>query len=129
MKTKVAGLIVFTMLIAMQGAYAADVADLKGTWSGSWQPAGGAPDAVTVEIQEEGGKLSGKFRTPLPLDFSKVTFDAKTAAVAIVATDSKSGKQFRIDGKLDGLEIRGSMTQGDTKGTVMLIKWTYVPRL
>jgi hypothetical protein len=99
-----------------------------GTWSGSWTPKGGVMDAVTVEIGQDSGKFVGKFRSPVAMDFSSVSFDAKTGAVKAAATDSKSGKAYKIDGKLTGTEIKGTLTAGDTSGELLLIKWTYVPR-
>jgi len=107
---------------------AADIADLTGTWSGNWTPKGGVLDAVTVEIRQESGKLVGKFRTPVAMDFSKVSFDPKTGAVSFEATDAKSGKAYKVDGKLSGTDIKGTMVSGTVTGDVLLIKWTYIPR-
>jgi hypothetical protein len=45
-----------------------------------------------------------------------------------MATDPKTGKVYQIDGRLSGNEIKGTVTAGDVKGDVLLIKWTYVPR-
>lgn len=107
---------------------AADIADVTGTWSGNWTPKGGVLDAVTVEIRLEGGKLAGKFRTPVSMDFSRVSFDPKTGAVSFEATDSKAGKAYKVDGKLSGTDIKGTMVSGTVTGDVLLIKWTYIPR-
>ena len=107
---------------------AADIADVTGTWSGNWTPKGGVPDAVTVEIRQEGGKLAGRFRTPLPMDFSRVSFDLKTGAVSLEATDTKSAKTYKLDGKLSGTDIKGTLVAGNVTGDVLLIKWTYIPR-
>src|SRR5436190_15475235 len=123
MKTALAllGILTATLLLA------ADTGELVGTWSGSWLPKGGVVDAVTVEIHEENGKLTGRFRTPQEMEFSTATFNSKTGDVVLAATDAKSGKAYRIDGKLNKFEIKGTLTAGDTLGDLLLIKWTYVP--
>lgn len=107
---------------------AADTTDVTGTWSGNWTPKGGVMDAVTVEFRLENGKLAGRFRTPVPMDFTRVSFDAKTGAVSAEATDAKSGKRYKLDGKRTGNDIKGTLTAGEITGDVLLIKWTYVPR-
>lgn len=128
MKTTLLGVLVVALMTIPSVSRAADVTELAGTWSGSWLPKGGVVDAVTVEIRQEDGKLTGRFRTPQEMPFSTATFDAKTGAVVLEATDTKSGKRYKINGKLDKLEIKGTLAAGDTTGDVLLIKWTYVPR-
>jgi hypothetical protein len=104
----------------------ADVHNLVGTWSGSWTPKGGVMDAVSVQFQEESGILKGKFMSPAPVEFTKVSVD-KTDVVRIEATDPKTGKVYKVEGKLKGTEIKGTFTAGDVSGDLLLIKWTYVP--
>jgi hypothetical protein len=128
MKTTLLGILAMALMIVPSISRAADVTELHGTWSGSWLPKGGVVDAVTVEIRQEDGKLTGRFRTPQEMTFSTATFNAKTNDVVLEATDAKSGKRFKIDGKLNKLEIKGMLTAGDTTGEILLIKWTYVPR-
>ncbi len=126
---KIAMLAAFVLLVMPYSLSASTVEELKGTWSGNWQPEGGVIDAVTVEIHEENGKLTGRFRTPVPMDYSKAEFDSKTNAVTLEAKDPKSGKLYKIQGKLNGLEIKGTLSAGETSGSMLLIKWTYVPRI
>jgi hypothetical protein len=128
MKTTLLGFLVVALTMIPTLSHAADVSELNGTWSGSWLPKGGVVDAVTVEIRQEDGKLTGRFRTPQEMTFSTATFDSKTGNVVLEATDSKSGKHYKINGKLDKLEIKGTLAAGETTGDVLLIKWTYVPR-
>lgn len=128
MKTMFSLLLAAGLVLLPIDSFAATIEDLRGTWSGGWTPPGGVRDSVTIEIQAESGKLTGKFRSPLTLDFSNATFNPKTGAVSFSGSDPKSGKLYKIDGKLEGLEIKGSMTQGDQTGELLLIKWTYVPR-
>ena len=109
-------------------AIAADINDIAGTWSGNWTPKGGVLDAMTIEARVENGKIVGKFRTPVPMDFTRATYDPKTGAVNIEAMDSKSGKTYKLVAKLMGNDIKGTIDVGGVPGDVLLIKWTYVPR-
>jgi hypothetical protein len=103
---------------------------LNGTWSGSWIPEGGVRDAMTIELkQEESGKLTGRFVTPTSMTFTKATFNAKTRLLSLEATDATSGKQYRLNAKVQGTEIKGTVTAGNGNGQIDLIKWTYVPRI
>jgi hypothetical protein len=103
---------------------------LNGTWSGSWIPAGGVRDAMTIELKyDESGKLTGRFVTPTSMNFTKATFNAKTRMLSLEATDETSGKQYRLNAKLQGTEIKGTVTAGTENGQIDFIKWTYVPRI
>jgi len=121
-------LILAVFLIIPCAGFAADINDITGTWSGNWTPKGGVLDAMTIEARVENGKVVGKFRTPVPMDFARASYDPKTGAVSIEATDSKSGKSYKLDGKLTGNDIKGTIVVGGVPGDVLLIKWTYVPR-
>ena len=121
--------LVIALALAVPGVCsAADINDIAGTWSGNWTPKGGIIDAATVEIRVENGKLVGRFRTPVAMDFTRATFDPKTGAVVLEATDAKEKKTYKVEGKLSGNDIKGTMTVGTTAGDVLLIKWTYIPR-
>ena len=107
-------------------AGAADPSAISGTWSGNWTPKGGLRDPITVELKwDNRGKLTGKFRTPVNMEFSEASFNPRTGIVTFEATDEKSGKNYRVEGKLQGTEITGTMGVNDTKGDVRLIKWTF----
>jgi hypothetical protein len=127
MKSALLGFVI-AGLILPSFAVAAGISDAAGTWSGNWTPKGGVLDSVTVEIHVDNAKLSGKFRTPVSMDFSKISYDPKTSIVSFEATDSKTNKHYKLDGKLNGNEIKGTLVAGDVTGDVLLIKWTYVPR-
>lgn len=102
----------------------------NGTWSGSWIPEGGVRDAMTIELKhDESGKLTGRFVTPASMNFTKATFNAKTPLLSLEATDSTSGKQYRLNATVQGTEIKGTVTAGTQTGQIDLIKWTYVPRI
>ena len=121
-------LIFAVFLIIPSLGIAADINDITGTWSGNWTPKGGVLDAMTIEARVENGKIVGKFRTPVPMDFTRASYDPKTGSVSIEATDSKSGKTYKLVGKLMGNDIKGTVDAGGVPGDVLLIKWTYVPR-
>jgi hypothetical protein len=108
---------------------ASQTTSLSGTWSGNWTPKGGTPDAITVELrQEAGGKLTGKFLTPQQMDFTKASFSAATGVVMFEAIDGKSGKSYKVEGKVKGTELIGTLAAGDAAGEVRLIKWTFFGR-
>jgi len=116
-------------MLLSTAARAAETTTLSGTWSGNWTPKGGTPDAITLELrQEAGGKLTGKFLTPQPMEFSKASFNAATGVVMFEATDAKSGKSYKVEGKVKGTELIGTLAAGDTTGEVRLIKWTFFGR-
>jgi hypothetical protein len=125
-----AALFVFSMsVLLLATASAADLAAINGTWSGNWTPKGGVPDAVTVELRRDAaGNLTGKFLTPAPMDFSKASFNRTTGTVTCEAKDEKSGKQYKLEGKLKGTELIGTLGADDTVGEVRLIKWTFFGR-
>ena len=103
---------------------------LNGTWSGSWIPKGGVRDAMTIELKyDENGRLTGRFVTPTSMNFGKATFNPKTRLLSAEALDATSGKQYRLNAKVEGTEIKGTAAAGDVNGEINLIKWTYVPRI
>src|SRR5947199_4360223 len=108
MKALLFVLTMFVLLLATVAA--ADLPALNGTWSGNWTPKGGVPDAVTIEVrQESAGPVTGKFLNPAPMEFSKVTFIAKTGVITIQATDPTSGKHYKLEGKVEGTELKGTL--------------------
>jgi len=125
-KTLVAFILV---CIAVVPLLYADSGPLNGTWSGNWTPQTGVPDAITVELRQEGtGPVKGKFLNPAPMELSKATYNSKTRSVAFEATDQKTGKQYKLEGKVEGNEIKGTLVSPDTSGEVRLIKWTFFGR-
>ena len=127
MKALLFVLTMFVLLLATVAA--ADLPAINGTWSGNWTPKGGVPDAVTVELRRHAaGNLMGKFLTPVPMDFSKASFNPTTGIVRFEAADAKSGKQYKLEGKLKGTELIGTLAADDTAGEVRLIKWTFFGR-
>jgi hypothetical protein len=123
-------LLAFVAAVAFAGTVTANTfqEQLNGTWSGNWTPAGGTLDAMTIQLNYEEGKLTGKFVTPTPVSFTKATFNPKTRMVSVEAVDAASGKQYKLNGKVEGTEIIGTVTADTQTGPARLIKWTYVPR-
>ena len=102
--------------------------ELKGKWSGDWKAPNGIPEAMTIEfVSESLGHLSGKFLSPAAMDFTRVSFDPKTQAVTLEAIDAKSGKHYKLDGKIHGTELKGTLDIDNVKGDLILIKWTFFP--
>ena len=124
-------LLAFAAAIAFAGTVAADTLheQLTGTWSGNWTPAGGITDTMTIQLNYEEGKLTGKFVTPTAVNFTKATFNPKTRLVSVQAVDAISGKQYKLEGKIEGTEINGTVTADNQTGAARLIKWTFIPRI
>jgi hypothetical protein len=100
---------------------------LNGTWSGGWNPTGGIRDAMTIELRYEEGRLAGRFVTPVEVKYSKASFDARTRQLLLEAADEATGRLYKLDAKVEGTEIKGTLTAGNQSGPVELIKWTFVP--
>ena len=127
MKAALRNFILLVVAVPMLSVVASG--QVAGTWSGTWTPKGGVPDAVTVEFKQDAkGVVTGRFLTPAPMQFGKVSYDAKTRALLVEAADSKSGKHYKLEGKVEGTEIKGRLQANDVAGDLLLIKWTYVPR-
>ena len=127
MKATLSIFIILAMFVALPAA--AETVELSGTWSGNWVTQGGVWNAVTVQfVQLDSGKLTGKFLTPAPMEFKKVSLDPKTGKILLDAVDEASGKNYKLDGKVQGTEIKGTLTANEMTGELLLIKWTYVPR-
>jgi hypothetical protein len=85
---------------------------------------------MTIELKhDENGKLTGRFVTPVSMNFTKATFNAKTRLLSLEAADEASGNQYKLNAKVEGTEIKGTVTAGNGNGQIDLIKWTYVPRI
>ena len=122
------GILAITAMVTA-GVAVAETVEISGTWSGNWVTQGGNWNAVTVQfVQQDPGKLTGKFLTPVPMDFKKMTYDSKTGKILVEATDQASGKNYKLDGKFQGTELKGTLSANEVTGEVLLIKWTYVPR-
>ncbi len=84
---------------------------------------------MTIHFDYAEGKVTGKFVTPTAVNFTKTTFNPKTHVVSIEAFDAATGKQYKLNGKVEGTEINGTVTVDNQTGPARLIKWTYVPRI
>jgi len=127
MKAKLSMLVIFAMFVALPAA--SETIEISGTWSGNWVTQGGVWNAVTVQfVQQDSGKLSGKFLTPVQMDIRKVSFDPKTGKLLLEAVDETSGTNYKLDGKFQGTELKGTLSANEMAGELLLIKWTYVPR-
>jgi hypothetical protein len=131
MKTRFLFFAISAVLLLAASLAAETIHDqLNGTWSGSWIPEGGVRDAMTIELKhDESGKLTGRFLTPASMNFTKATFNAKTGLLSLEAMDAKTAKQYKLSAKVQGTEIKGTVTAGTENGQIDLIKWTYVPRI
>jgi len=125
-----ASLSLFVILAMSVGCPAmAETVEVSGTWSGNWVTQGGDWNAVTLQFtQQDSGKLTGKFLTPAEMDFKKITYDSKTGKIQLEAVDETSKRNYKLDAKFQGTELKGTLSANEMTGEVLLIKWTYVPR-
>jgi hypothetical protein len=125
--------LLFAISVALLAtALAADTMQdqLNGTWSGSWIPAAGGRDSMTIELRhDDAGRLTGRIVSPVSMNFTKAAFDSKTHSLVLEAMDVKSGKDYKVNAKVEKTEIKGAITAGNDSGSIDLIKWTYVPRI
>ena len=127
MKAALSIFILLAMFVARP--VAAETVEVSGTWSGNRITQGEVWNAVTVQfIQQDSGKLTGSFLTPVQMDFKKVTYDPKTGRIQVEAMDETTGKNYKLDAKFQGTELKGTLTANEMTGEMLLIKWTYVPR-
>ena len=127
MKATLSVLVILAMFVSWPAI--AETVEVSGTWSGNWVTQGGEWNAVTVQfVQQDSGKLTGKFLTPIQMEIKKLTYDAKTGKILLEAVDAASGKNYKLDAKFQGTELKGTLTANEVTGEVLLIKWTYVPR-
>ena len=119
----------FLVAAVSLSSFAAETPEaLAGKWSGNWTPPGGIPDAMTIELaQESSGRLTGKFLTPAPMEFTHASYDPKTHTIILEGMDQKSGKHYRVDGKIQGTELKGTLGIDTVKADLLLIKWTFSP--
>src|SRR5687768_15395705 len=90
---KTYALVILLLFAAVVPLAAADLSEVKGTYSGSWTPKEGVPEAVTVELKEgQSGTLTGRFLTPALMEFTKSSFNTKANAIVVEAVDQKTGK-------------------------------------
>jgi hypothetical protein len=103
---------------------------LNGTWSGSLIPAGGVRDAMTIELKHDDlGALVARVISPVSVTFTKAAFDTKTHSLSLEGTDAATGKQYKLRAKVEGTEIKGTVTAGNESGSIDLIKWTFFPSI
>jgi len=110
------------------GATAQSMDDLRGTWSGDWILDSGPRDRVTVEFRREGDVLTGKLLNPEQFDLTRVEFEESTGALVAEGTDPESHTTYRMEARVEGTRLNGTMISGSGSGEMKLTKWTYVPR-
>jgi len=99
---------------------------VKGTWSCSWTPASTtAQDSVTIELKVDSGRLTGRFVSPTPAEFTKATLTPQTGVLTIEAVDEKAGKHYKLDGKIQGNRVSGTFNTDGKTGPFELVKWTF----
>jgi hypothetical protein len=121
------GLLVFLSLAG--GIAWAQSNELRGTWSGHWEPDGGVRDAVTVRFSIVDDELTGEIVNPEGLEFDRISFDSANRSLVAEATGAEEAT-FKIEARIEeGTRLNGTLTYNGTSGEMKLTKWTYVPRI
>src|SRR5678816_21286 len=109
--------IVVPLLVAT--TVSAKVDGLAGKWSGYWTPNDGDREPVAIKFLDNIGQ-KGRFTAPGEADFTDAKLDPDSGMLTLEATDSKSGKKYRVEGMFDRSELNALMTVGDVKGELYL---------
>jgi hypothetical protein len=100
--------------------------ELRGTWSGTWIPADGIRDSITVRFHRDADELSGEILSPENLALETLSFDNETGRVVAEAKGSQG--DIQIEAQIEEeTRLNGTITYGNDGGVLRLTKWTYRP--
>jgi hypothetical protein len=118
-----AAVVLLTLILAGavlgQGTGTPSPNTLTGKYAGTAKAAGEADVPVTLELKQEGSKLSGRLTSPHNSEISEGTFSEGKVALKIIIGD---GKEANLTGQVEGEKIIGTWSMGTQKGTVELKK-------
>lgn len=116
--SRTAGLLMFTFLLgAASVALANDT--LSGTYEGTVKTAGAADEKVSLELKNDGGKVTGRLmKGETAIDISEGTLAASKLSLKLGA----AAKEGEISAVVEGEKITGDWTAGSVKRTIDLKK-------
>ena len=95
---------------------------LSGKYSGTAKVDGAADVPVTLELTQEGSKVSGRLTSPHTWEISEGTFSEGKLTLKL----SDGGMEATLTGRVEGENLIGTWLMGTQKGTVELKKATEV---
>ena len=115
--SRTAGLLVLTFLIGASVALAQDT--LSGKYEGTLKTAGAADEKVSLELKNDGAKISGRLmRGQTAIDVSEGTLAESKLSLKLGA----AAKEGTISAVVNGDSINGDWTAGAAKKTLELKK-------
>jgi hypothetical protein len=117
--SRTAALFVLTFLLAaaMQGVALAQ--DVSGKYEGTLKTAGAADEKVSLELKNDGGKITGRLtKGQTAIDISEGTLAESKLSLKLGA----AAKEGTISGVVDGDKITGDWTAGAAKRSLELKK-------
>ena len=112
-KLRTAGLFLLTLLLAASAAFAQDT--VSGTYEGTLKNTGGADEKVSLELKNDGGKISGRMMK------GQTASDIAEGSL----TESKLSLKLKdgmINAVIAGDKITGDWSSGNKKGSLDLKK-------
>ena len=112
-KLRTAGLFLVTLLLAASAAFAQDT--VSGTYEGTLKNTGGADEKVSLELKNDGGKISGRMMK------GQTASDIAEGSL----TESKLSLKLKdgmINAVIAGDKITGDWSSGNKKGSLDLKK-------
>ena len=101
-----------------QGSGTSTPKTLSGKYSGTAKVDGAADVPATLELTQEGSKVSGRLTSPHTWEISEGTFSEGKLTLKLVG----GGKEATLTGRVEGENIIGTWLMGTQKGAVELKK-------
>lgn len=115
--SRIAGLFALTFVLGASVALAQDT--LSGNYEGTVKTAGAADEKVSLEIKNDGGKISGRLmKGETAIDISEGTLAASKLSLKLGA----AAKDGTVSAVVEGDKITGDWTAGAAKRTIELKK-------
>lgn len=117
--SRIAGLFALTFVLGASVALAQDT--LSGNYEGTVKTAGAADEKVSLELKNDGGKISGRLmKGETAIDISEGTLAASKLSLKLGA----AAKDGTVSAVVEGDKITGDWTAGAAKRTIELKKVT-----
>lgn len=115
--SRIAGLFALTFVLGASIALAQDT--LSGKYEGTVKTAGAADEKVSLELKNDGGKITGRLmKGETAIDISEGTFAASKLSLKL----GEGAKDGTVSAVVDGDKITGDWTAGTAKRTIELMK-------
>ena len=115
--SRIAGLFVVTLVLGVSAAFGQDT--VSGKYEGTLKTAGDADEKVSLELKNDGGKVSGRLmKGQTAIDISEGTLAESKLSLKLGA----AAKDGTISAVVAGEKITGDLTAGAKKGALELTK-------